>query len=74
MYSSDSVSSNRLTSNFELKIVTSSEAKGSGHELGSTEPMKTHKKTKTIFENTKGKHKEAEVERADARDLRNKEL
>jgi hypothetical protein len=53
MYSSDSVSSNRLTSNFELKIVTSSEAKGSGHELGSTEPMKTHKKTKTIFENTR---------------------
>jgi hypothetical protein len=45
-----------------------------GHELGSTEPMKTHKKTKTIFENTNGKHKEAEVERADARDLRNKEL
>jgi len=37
-----------------------------GHELGSTEPMKTHKNTKTIFENTKGKHKEAEVERADA--------
>jgi hypothetical protein len=34
-----------------------------GHELGSTEPMK-HKKTKTIFENTKGKHKESEVEKS----------